>query len=455
MRKRIVIDWSMVIGFGGLLLLVVAIGVIGVQQIDGLSQVVGQLAKNDMPLQNAIAEMKSSNHKFAIGIRNYIFWRNAKYLDAAAMAGKLNLVNSALDNFKKHLAFYTSRVSAPPQQEWVEAIRRDQNQLRLIGKNIMVLVDKIEMADAAAKRSLSDSLNRQLMDFEQTLFKIDSFLDNPVQEFNRRQISERLTNAEAGRRHAVFFLDISLLICLWLGIQTAVFVYLRSKKEKERRELLWRKVIRVEEEEKNNLSLQIHDQMGQDLSGLKIYLGLIGQDLPKDTKELHEKIEKTKKILDMLIVKAHNISEMLRPPELDELGLTESIAALVEHYKEMTGCHYNYRRPSFEIQLPPEKSLVLYRVIQEALTNIAKHAQAKNIDISIEKKDDTVSLVVSDDGAGFDYDTSDQSLRRRKEDKLKLGLQGLRERIELYGGRLNVDTQPGEGTRLFVTLPVA
>lgn len=244
------------------------------------------------------------------------------------------------------------------------------------------------------------------------------------------------------------------LVGLLLGAQTAYLIYRRSKREQEHRELLWRQVIRVEEEQRNNLSLQIHDQMGQDLSALKIYLGLLERDLAPEMKEQKERIEKTKKILDGLMDKTHNISELLRPPELDDLGLSESIAALILQYKEMTGNNYNYERLGQDALLSPEHSLILYRVVQEALTNIAKYSEAKNVEVSLEKKDDLVALIVSDDGKGFDYDEYLRRPGRRKDDKIKIGLQGLRERIELIGGVLRVYSKPGQGTKLEVTLPV-
>ena len=415
---------------------------------------VSHLAKTDMPLQNAVLEMKSSNSKYAMSIRSYMFWRNAKYLDAAAAAEKLNLIHLASGDFDKNLAFYTSHISTSTQKGWIQTIRSSENQLRQIGDHIISLIDKMDEATYDVQKTASESINRQLMDFENKLFRIDAFLDDPIQKFNLLEIERQLAIAETGRRRSIALLTWSLLIGLGLGAQTAFLIYQRSKRERENRELLWRKVIRIEEEERNNLSLQIHDQMGQDLSALKIFLGLIDRDLSTELKEQREKIEKAKKILDVLMTKAHNISELLRPPELDDLGLVESIGALIIHYQEMTGLNYNYLQPAYEIKLPLGHSLLLYRVAQEALTNIAKHSHAENIEISIGKRNDFVYFRASDDGAGFDYNEYLKQPRRRKEDKVKLGLQGLRERIEVFGGTLSIHAKPGKGMTLEVTLPL-
>jgi len=433
----------MVAGFIGLLFLIIAIGLIGIRQIENLSKVVSHLAKTDIPMQNSVLEMKSSNSKYAMGIRSYMFWRSAKYLEAASVAQKLDLVRLASANFDKHLAFYVLHAGLSQEKEWIKTVRESEAQLRKIGDTIIAMIDKGE-----------GDINKNLMDFESKLFGIDAYLDNPLQKSVLSAIDNQLSIAEAGKRRSVILLWWSLFVGLLLGAQTAYLIYRRSKREQEHRELLWRQVIRVEEEQRNNLSLQIHDQMGQDLSALKIYLGLLERDLPAEMIEQKERIEKTKRILDGLMDKTHNISELLRPPELDDLGLSESIAALILQHKEMTGNNYNYERLGEDAALSPEHSLILYRVVQEALTNVAKYSEAKNVEVLLEKKNDTVALIVSDDGKGFDYDEYLRRPGRRKDDKIKLGLQGLRERIELIGGVLRVHSKPGQGTKLEVTLPV-
>ncbi len=453
-RRRISVDWKMVLGFLGLLLLIIAIGLVGIRQIQDLSRVIDGLAKREIPLQNAVLQMKSSNGKYAMGIRSYMFWRSARYLEAASVVEKLDLVNSALQNFDKHLARYSSLIKTQKQRDWAKALKESQAELRKAGNAIISLVDKKEESSDKQKSELDYSINRQLMAFESKLFQIDAYLDDPIQKFNLDEIDGQLAIAEIGRRRSIFILELSLAIGLFLGLQTALLIYRRSKQEQEQRELLCRRVIKLEEEERNNLSLQIHDQMGQDLSALKIYLGIIDKDISGEAKEAKEKIQKAKSILDGLMEKTHNVSELLRPPELDDLGLVESISALVMRYQDMTGYRFTYERPQGDLKLSREYSLVLYRVVQEALTNIAKHSRAKNVGINVQAKGDSVFLAISDDGKGFTYNKYLKRPKRRKEDKVKLGLQGLRERMEVLGGKLSIHTKPGQGTRLEVLMPM-
>ncbi|MFH0877442.1 MAG: sensor histidine kinase [Candidatus Omnitrophota bacterium] len=452
-RRRFMTDWKMVAGFGGLLFLIVAIGLIGIQQIQEFSKTIGYLAKTTMPMQDAVLEMKSANSKYAMAVRSYMFWRSAKYLESAPTGQQLDRLRKLTEDFDNHLLFYASRARSVSQQQWIKNLQASEDQLRKIGGDIITSINRMDGVTPEVRRQLEATITRRLMEFENKLFEIDAFLEDPLQRHNLLEIERQLAEAEASRRRSIGFLSWSLVIGLGLGAQTAFLIYRRNKREKEHRDVLCRTVIRVEEEERNNLSLQIHDQMGQDLSALKIFLGLIDRDLPAEHLDQKEKIEKTKKILDGLMEKSHNISVLLRPPEIDELGLVESVSALILHYQEMTGMNFRFLKPSQENKLSPEYSLALYRVVQEALTNVAKYSKAKNVELSLQNWDDAVYLTISDDGVGFDLEEYGGKPMRRREDKVKLGLAGLRQRIELFGGTLTITTRPGGGTKLAVMLP--
>ena len=188
------------------------------------------------------------------------------------------------------------------------------------------------------------------------------------------------------------------------------------------------------------------------MRALKIYLGLIDQAFPADMPEQKERLAKSKQILANLVERGHNISELLRPSELDELGLVESLAALASSHQELTGARYHFQRPSASVTLPSEHRLVLYRVAQEALTNIAKHAHASQVMISLEQQGRAVVLSVRDNGVGCDAQELLRRPRRRKDDTFRLGLLGLRERVELLGGQLTIKTSPGKGTTVTANL---
>jgi len=121
----------------------------------------------------------------------------------------------------------------------------------------------------------------------------------------------------------------------------------------------------------------------------------------------------------------------------------------------MTGIKFTYEKPRLPVKLIGEYSLLLYRVAQEALTNIVNHAQAKNVRIKLELKNKIIQLSIQDDGIGFNYGDFLKRPHRRKDDRVKLGILGLKEHMEFLDGFMGIKTAPGKGTRLTVELPVA
>lgn len=437
-----------------MLFLIVAIGLVGILQIQSLSKRVDELGGRYFPIQKAALEMRINNSLYATGIRNYIFWRSAKYLEAARVAANRRQINTAVEAFDYHLDNYSAFAQTDEQKLWVKRIKELQQELRIIGTRIIDLADRLdEVNSEIEKKELEGSINKLVMDFESRLYRIDDFIDSSVQKANLEVVKEQLFKAELARRRAITLLSWSLIFGLLIGAETAWIVYSNRRKERERREQLVRRMIKLEEEERENLSRQIHDQMGQDLSGLKIYLDLIDRKCPSETGEVRKDIEEGKKILSGLIEKSHNIAELLRPPQLDEVGLTDTLNGLIFQYRQMSGIEIAYQKPEQEIKLSGEQSLFLYRVAQEGLTNIVKHARAKKVEVKLEFKNRTVQLCIQDDGIGFNYKDFLRRPRRRKDDRLRLGLLGLKERVELLGGSMEIKTAPGKGTRLTVQLP--
>ncbi|MDO8489244.1 MAG: ATP-binding protein [Candidatus Omnitrophota bacterium] len=277
------------------------------------------------------------------------------------------------------------------------------------------------------------------------------------------------------------------MTALIVGTLIAVAVYRRRIKERIMRQDMYNRMINVEEDERRRLSNAVHDEMGQDLSALKIYLGLISQGLSEavsfrgavgdeaileneiasgtscprnDGRQtgyavgLMAKAEECKKLTSGLIEKSHNIAFLLRPPDLDEVGLVESLEALLLEYKHLTGIDYNYQKPGAFFELSAEYSLLFYRITQELLTNMAKHSGAKHVELKLEQKTGSAELSYTDDGQGFDYSSVIKHPFRRREDKLRFGLLGLQERVELLDGQMQIKSSVGKGTSISVLLPI-
>jgi signal transduction histidine kinase len=442
--KKHFIDWRLLSGFIALLFLIIIIGFIGIYQIQSSLNTIVRLGEGYLPLQRAVLEMRINNSLYAMEIRNYFFWKGSKYLDSARLAVDSEKIKKTKQDFSKTLKIFASLAKKPEQKEWAKRVKQSGEGLQSIGSRI------IELVDQKADRK---KINKLLMNFESLSYQIDEFLNNKVEIFNLETIKTEIVSARLQKRRSILFLSWSLVLSFLIGAATAAAAYHNQRQQQQKQQQLTQKMIKIEEENKADFSLQIHDQMGQELSALKIYLDLISQAAAGNN-QIKKNSEESKKILAGLIEKTHNISELIRPPALDELGLLETISALVDQYRRISKIKINYKEPSPPIDIPREHSLTIYRLVQEGLTNIIKHAQATSVQLSLEVKEGVFRLALKDNGKGFDYKNYLKSYRRRRQDKLKLGLSGLKERVTLLGGQMEIKTAPGFGTKLLAELPL-
>jgi signal transduction histidine kinase len=441
-------DKKLQLAFLILILLTVAIGLIGILQIQGLSHRIEDLGKRNLRLEKAVLEMRINNTIYSMGIRNYVFWRVSKFLGALPSAINLKNIQEANSRFDLQLKIYQNFAYLAKQKEWAKQVSNSFAELSSLGRKIIDLVNSDSSAATEA------TISNLLMNFENRLYKIDEFLDNTMGKANLAEVEQQIQRTNSDKRNAIIFLSLILASAATTGILISQSVYKRLRKERLNRTELFNQMINIEEAERKNLSTAVHDQMGQDLSALKIYLGLLEQGLQNLSQDLKEKLAQIKKIVSGLIDKSHNIAFMLRPPDLDEVGLAESLEALVMDYKHMTKTNFVFEKPKEELKLPSEYSLVLYRIAQELLTNMLKHANANNVELRLGKKNSAIDFFYQDDGSGFDYEALTKLPHRRKEDKLRLGLVSLKERVELLDGSMLIDSAVGKGTRISVELPI-
>jgi len=196
---------------------------------------------------------------------------------------------------------------------------------------------------------------------------------------------------------------------------------------------------KVSEIERTNIAREIHDELGQALTVLKIDLSWIRKRLPYDQIPMIEKIDAMVKIIDRTIMTVKKISTDLRPGLLDDLGLSAAIEWQAEEFEKRTGIPCRLIIDPKDITFDKDRNTALFRILQETLTNIARHAEATEVDISLQKKDGQIELNVQDNGRGISEAelTSPQSF----------GLMGLRERAIMFGGSTVIHGVPGRGLR--------
>ena len=207
-------------------------------------------------------------------------------------------------------------------------------------------------------------------------------------------------------------------------------------------------ILSVQEEEKKRISRDLHDVVAQMLSGINLRLATLKTDLTENSKGLGKKIQSTQRLVEKSVDEVHRFARELRPAVLDDLGLLAALRSLVNTYSKQTGIRVHMKVFSGVKHLGNNESTVLYRVAQEALTNVSRHAQASRVNMSIQKYDPIVRMIIKDDGRSFDVQKVLHARRSRR-----LGLLGMRERVEMVGGAFTVESIPGKGTTIRADIP--
>lgn len=206
---------------------------------------------------------------------------------------------------------------------------------------------------------------------------------------------------------------------------------------------------RAQEEERKRISMELHDDTIQALIVLSRKLDALTTVREGITPEVHDKLEDLWQQTDNILQGVRRLSQNLRPAMIDRLGLLPSIEWLADNLKEYSGVDTSVEYIGEEHRLPEEVAVALFRVTQEALSNVGKHSKATKAEVTVEFEDKLARVTVSDNGQGFDLPGKTGDLAKYG----KLGLAGMQERAQLVGGKLEVVSQPGKGTTIMVEAP--
>jgi signal transduction histidine kinase/PAS domain-containing protein len=208
------------------------------------------------------------------------------------------------------------------------------------------------------------------------------------------------------------------------------------------------RLLAVREEERTEMAREIHDELGQQLTGIKMALARVARALPasEEADEQRGRLQTASDEVDATIQTVRRLATRLRPSLLDDFGLITAVEAHLQDFQERTGITGKLNAKATALDLEPETSTALFRVCQEALTNVARHAGASQVQICFDVRDQELLVQIQDDGRGI----SEQELTNNH----SLGLAGMRERVLLIGGQIAFSSAPGEGTTLRVTVPI-
>lgn len=219
-----------------------------------------------------------------------------------------------------------------------------------------------------------------------------------------------------------------------------------QEKDQMRNQLL-QKFLSAQEEERQRISRELHDETSQALTSLMVAMRVLAEEAGDEAQR--EALLTSREVAAGILQGIREMAVDLRPPALDELGLLAAIRKYVAKLKEWHGLTITLHEECSEAQIHPQIAVALYRIVQEGLTNVIKHAKATTVQLTLRADARTISLLLEDNGRGF----SEAALAAARQ-KNRIGLYGMQERAELLGGRFVLQAAEGKGTKLFVTLPL-
>ncbi len=212
-----------------------------------------------------------------------------------------------------------------------------------------------------------------------------------------------------------------------------------------------RQLLLAQEEERKHISRELHDDISQILTGINVRLAALKMEAANNTGNLKKKISNTQRLVLKSVAVVHRFARELRPAMLDDLGLVPALLAFMKEFGKRTGLQIRFTAMTADKieQLSNVKRTMLYRVAQESLTNVTKHAQASLAKVSIQIQSGGICMEISDNGKSFDVKHALGSKRCGA-----LGILGMRERVEMVGGTFTIESAPGKGTTVQVRIPL-
>ena len=215
---------------------------------------------------------------------------------------------------------------------------------------------------------------------------------------------------------------------------------------------LTQQVVSAQEEERHRLSRELHDEMGQTLTMMSINLTAVENELASElSPTARHRLEETNSLADQLLEQVRDLSLDLRPPMLDDFGLISALRWYASRYGRRLNIKVELQAIDLQERLLANVETALYRITQEALTNVARHAQASKVSLRLERRGSSVAAFIEDDGRGFDV----AQLGERDAAPPGVGVLGMQERVSSLGGRFSIESSPGHGTRLAIEIPIS
>jgi two-component system sensor histidine kinase UhpB len=209
------------------------------------------------------------------------------------------------------------------------------------------------------------------------------------------------------------------------------------------------RIIETQESERKRISRELHDEIGQGLTAIKFCLDRMDKQLPPSFPQVREGLSEAKSLSNQMLTAMRQLSMDLRPTMLDDVGLIPTLRWYIQNFSNRLNIFSSFQAIGVQEKLPPQIETAFYRIIQEALNNIAKHSGANRVEVHLERRDATLSVSISDNGRGFDLG----KMLRLESPERGFGILGMRERVSLLGGEMDIQSRAESGTFIYIEVP--
>jgi len=432
---------TLLVGFGGLLALMLVTGLKALDLARQLQVQEQAIRRTFLAHTQPLMVLSSSISIYNGRVQEYLLSEDpqAEGLTASEFSRLSAEVNSTLNAFPG---------TRQPEER---ALFEDLEHLFAVQQQMMhpILSWNHEERHRQALRLLHEQVLPEEARLQETSERIASWYRQQLGAANQ-EIFASFTSLQARQSR---LLAISLAAALVLSLASALYLlhleqqgqqrYLELARSRSELEALSARLVDAQESERRSISRELHDEVGQSLGALLVEVGRLEATIPTGAAQLKDHVDKIKSVAETTVETVRNIALLLRPSMLDDLGL---IAALEWQGREVS------RRSETEVEIqsvdvsetiPDEHKICIYRLVQEALNNAARHSAAENAKVTVEQRANKILVSVSDDGRGFDPQ------RARG-----LGLLGMEERVKRLGGKLTINSKPGSGTTVRAEFPL-
>jgi signal transduction histidine kinase len=425
-------------GFGGLLTLMLAGGIDSLIRLHDVNR--QEAGLREVYLQRALSleQIRAGIYQSSILLRDYLLAGDPQ--SSQEVADKWNEIRRKTDRV-------IEQRSAGVEAEEIPLFRDLRNEVQEYWK----LRESVVLnADGKQNPYASGVLVRRRTALLALIDRIDR-----INQLELASADAQVNTAfEALRWRTLLKIAVTMSVGIGLAVFTARRTLLMEAELQERYEEglrarqelqeLSARLLSAQEEERRSISRELHDEVGQSLSALLMEAGNAAARVSPDSTEVRRHVESIKRLAEASVQVIRNMSLLLRPSMLDDLGLVPALEWQAREVFKRTGLRVQVTADENASELPDEHKTCIYRVVQEALHNCARHAQARSVTVEVHRQPSQIVLTVEDDGRGFD------SRRVRG-----LGLVGMEERVHHLGGALRVKSKPGSGTTIAVVLPLA